>query len=191
MFRPRRPFRRRRLTQPPQAGAHPRVPPAVAKAERAMRAGRFSEAAGQFDDLAHRAQERAMPEAAAELHLRAARCYMEMDNLDEADDQVEKAIDLFIEARRPVRVRQVLPRALAALERHGRQEDAERLRKKVEEAFGGQELLPGRARAQARAAARLPAKCPSCGGPLRPDEVAWAGPASAECPYCGGVVKAA
>lgn len=188
MFRPRRPFRRRRLRPTAPPGGRQHVPPAVAEAERTMRAGRFSEASTQFDELAHGAEEKAMPGAAAELYLRAARCYMELDDLDQADERVEKAVDLFIEARRPARVRQVLPRALAALERHGRQEDAERLRKKVEEAFGDQGLLPGRAKA--RAAARLPAKCPSCGGPIRPDEVAWAGPATAECPYCGGVVKA-
>lgn len=187
MFRPRRPSRRQRFVPPTPPGGRLQVPPAIAQAERTMRAGRFSDAAGQFDELARGAEEQAMAGAAAELYLRAARCYVEMDDLERADDRAEKAIDLFIEARRPARVRQVLPRALAALERRGRQEDAERLRKKVEEAFGGQGLLP--ARAQARAAARLPAKCPSCAGPLKPDEVAWAGPATAECPYCGGMVK--
>jgi tetratricopeptide (TPR) repeat protein len=153
-----------------------------------MHAGRFAEAADQFDQLARGAEGRAMPAAAAEMYLRAARCYGELDDLERADDRAEKAIDLFIEARRSVRVRQVLPRALAALERRGRQEDAERLRQKVEEAFGGQGLVPARGRA--RAAARLPAKCANCGGPIKPDEVAWAGPAAAECPYCGSVVKA-
>lgn len=188
MFRPRRPSRRRRFMPPAPPGGRLHVPPAVAEAERAMRAGRFSEAAGQFDQLACGAQEWAMTGAAAEMYLRAARCYVELDDLEQADDRAERAIDLFIEARRPARVRQVLPRALAALERRGRHEDAERLRQRVEEAFGGQGLVP--ARGMAHGAARLPAKCSNCGGPLKPDEVAWAGPATAECPYCGGMVKA-
>lgn len=153
-----------------------------------MRAGNFEKAAERFQELAQEAEQRGRIGGAGELYLRAARCYAELDDLDQADDCAERAIHAFIEARRPNRVRQVLPKVLAAMERHGRQADAERLRREVEEAFQGMDMMP--APTKARVAARLPAKCPSCGGPIRPDEVAWAGPASAECPYCGGVVKA-
>jgi hypothetical protein len=151
-----------------------------------MQAGRFADAAERFEALAHRAEERGRLQAAAKLSLRAARCFAELDSLDRADDAAERAIHLLIRAGRPERVRQVLPRVLAGLERHGRQADAERLRREVEETFQGFDFAPGRR----RAAARLPAKCDSCGAPIKPDEVAWAGPATAECPYCGGVVKA-
>lgn len=189
MFRPRRPFRRR-----PPLGRRPvpfpGVPPRVAEAERLMHAGKFHEAADRFDHLAREAEERALTEAAGDLYLRAARCYVEVNDLDRADERAERAIHLFIQAGRPDRVRQVLPRVLSALERHGRQDDAERLRREVGEAFQGMELLPTRMPARARMAARLPAKCTSCGGPIKPDEVAWAGPATAECPYCGGIIKA-
>jgi predicted RNA-binding Zn-ribbon protein involved in translation (DUF1610 family) len=81
-----------------------------------------------------------------------------------------------------------LPRVLAALERHGRRDDAERLRREVQEAFQGMDVLP--AAGKVRMAARLPAKCSTCGGPIKPDEVSWAGPATAECPYCGDMIKA-
>jgi hypothetical protein len=182
MFRPRRPFVRRPPLRP--------VPPAVAEAERLMRAGRFAPAAERFSTLAHEAEERAMPQAAGELYLRAARCYAELDKLDLADQRAEQAIHLFIQARALGRVRQVLPRVLAALERKGRQEDGERLRREIEQAFAGMEPLPGRMPLRAQAAAHLPAKCPNCGAPIKPNEVAWAGLASAECPYCGGTVKA-
>lgn len=94
-------------------------------------------------------------------------------------------VHLLIRAGQPDRVRQVLPRVLAGLSRHGRQADAERLRREVEETFQGIDFAPGRR----RAAARLPAKCDNCGAPIKPDEVARAG-AAAECPYCGGMVKA-
>jgi hypothetical protein len=114
---------------------------------------------------------------------------MELDNIDWADERAERAIHLFIEARRPARVRQILPRVLAGLERHGRSDDAERLRQEVEQAF--KELVPPPER-MARMVRRgtLPAKCTNCGGPIKPNEVAWAGPDTAECPYCGGMVKA-
>jgi hypothetical protein len=155
-----------------------------------MRAGRFAPAAERFSALAQEAEERAMPQAAGDLYLRAARCYAELDNLDLADQRAEQAIHLLIQARALGRVRQVLPRVLAGLERAGRHDDAERLRREIEQAFEGKEPLPGAVPLRARAAARLPAKCPNCGAPIKPDEVAWAGPATAECPYCGGVVKA-
>lgn len=189
MFRRRRPFRRRPpLGRPVPPGTRRRVPPAVAEAERLMRTGEFEEAAKRFNELAQEAKAQGRIGGAGELYLRAARCYAELDDMDRADECAEQAIQLFIEARRPNRVRQVLPKVLAAMERHNRQADAERLRREVKEAFKGMEMMP--APAKARMAAKLPAKCSSCGGPIRPDEVAWSGPATAECPYCGGVVKA-
>ncbi len=187
MFRPRRPFRPRPPRRPPHRP--PPLPPAVLEAERLMRDGQFASAAARFEGLAQKARERARPGAAAHLYLRAARCYVEVDDVERADACAERAIHLFIEARQPARVRQVLPRVLAALERHGRHADAERLRREVEEAFQGMEALPGRTPPAAQRG-QLPAKCPSCGGPLKPDEVAWSDPHTAECPYCGSVVKA-
>jgi predicted RNA-binding Zn-ribbon protein involved in translation (DUF1610 family) len=153
-----------------------------------MRAGKFAEAAERFQDLARGAEELARLGAAAELYLRAARCSVEVNDLDRADDCAERAIYLFIKARRPRRVRQVLPRVLAALERHGRHDDAERLRGEVKKAFQGRDFLPGQMPPAAQRG-QLPAKCSSCGAPIKPDEVAWSDPRTAECPYCGNIIK--
>jgi len=35
----------------------------------------------------------------------------------------------------------------------------------------------------------LPLTCPSCGGPLRPDEVEWVDSITAECTFCGSMVR--
>lgn len=163
------------------------MPPAVAEAEGLLRAGQFGPASSRFEALARKAEERGRPGAAAELYLRAARCYVEIDDVDRADDCAERAIHLFIQARQPRRVRQVLPRVLAALERRGRHADAERLRREVADAFQGLGPLPG-APPMAQHGT-LPAKCANCGGPVKPDEVAWSDPRTAECPYCGGILK--
>jgi hypothetical protein len=195
MFRPRRLFRRRPLLRrPPGPGPRPGLPPAVVEAEHLMQEGCYAQAAERFEHLARGAEDRAMPEAAAEFYLRAARCYAELDNVDHAelraaDRCAERAIHLLIQARRPRRVRQVLPRVLAALERRGRHEDAVRLRSEVEQAFQGMDPLVAAVLTPARRG-QLPARCPTCGGPLKPDEVAWSDPNTAECAYCGGVVKA-
>jgi hypothetical protein len=37
---------------------------------------------------------------------------------------------------------------------------------------------------------RLPAKCPSCGGPIKAEEVGWTDHGSVDCSYCGSVVRA-
>ncbi|MCB0118389.1 MAG: hypothetical protein KDD72_05130 [Anaerolineales bacterium] len=36
----------------------------------------------------------------------------------------------------------------------------------------------------------LPATCPNCGGPVRPNDVQWTGPNSAACSYCGSNLTA-
>jgi hypothetical protein len=190
MFRARRPFRRRPLLRRlAGAGLGPGLPPAVVEAERLMQEARYAQAAERFAQLAHSAAERAMPEAAGELFLRAARCYAETNSIEQADYCTEQAIHLFIQARRPRRVHQVLRRVVTALERRGRHNDAERLRREVEQAFQGMEPLVAAMPAPARRG-QLPVRCPSCGGPLKPDEVAWSDPNTAECSYCGGVVSA-
>jgi tetratricopeptide (TPR) repeat protein len=188
----RRPFRRRTLVRRllrPDLHPDPDAPPAMLEAERLMGLGQFDQAAEHFAQLARGAVDRAMPEAAGDLYLRAARCYVETNDIEQADRCAEQAIHLFIQARRPRRVRQVLRRVLAALERRGRHDDAERLRREVEQAFQGMEPLLGPVPTAVHRG-QLPAKCATCGGPLKPDEVAWSDPNNAECPYCGGVVKA-
>ena len=35
----------------------------------------------------------------------------------------------------------------------------------------------------------LPTHCPSCGAPLRPDEVEWLDEVTAECGYCGSPAR--
>ena len=36
----------------------------------------------------------------------------------------------------------------------------------------------------------LPLRCPSCGGPLHPNEVIWLNEITAECDYCGSPIRA-
>jgi len=133
-----------------------------------------------------------MLDRAGDLRLRAARCYLELDNTKRADQEGLYALRLFLSARRPRKVRRLLPKMVAALEKHGRHEEAEKLRKQAEELLGppGARLgaRPGLGRAHR---GTLPGKCPSCGAPIKPDEVNWVGRNSAECPYCGSVVTAA
>ncbi len=132
-----------------------------------------------------------MLDKAGDLHLEAARCYLQLDDIDRADDHGLKALRLFIQAGRPLKVRRLVPRMMAVLHRKGYHDEAEKLRREVDALLGA----PARERAipwgeRAVQPGSLPTKCPSCGGPVRSDEVNWIDSHSAECAYCGGIVKA-
>ena len=149
------------------------------------------EAAAILEEKAQAAEEQGMLNKAGDLYLEAARCYLQLDDIDRADDHGLKALQLFIQAKRLGKVRRLVPRMMAVLHRKGYHDEAEKLRREVDALLGappGERAIPWGGRAVQRGS--LPAKCPSCGGPVRSDEVNWIDPYSAECPYCGGIVKA-
>jgi len=161
---------------------------ALRKAEGLLREGKPAEAASIFVELAQEAERRGMLDRAGDLYLRAARCYLALDDLNQADERATKAIHLFLRAGRPMKVRRLLPKVMGALETRGRHAEAEELRKEVEAVLGPP--LGGRPFGPA-GRGELPAQCPNCGAPVKPNEVNWVSPRSAECPYCGSVIKAA
>lgn len=170
----------------------PGLRPALRKARRRMEQADPAEAAAALEEKAQAAEEQGMLDRAGDLHLEAARCYLQLDDMDRADDHGLKALRLFIQARRLGKVRRLVPRMMAVLHRKGHQDEAEKLRQEVDALLGtlppAERAIPWGARAVQRGS--LPAKCPSCGGPIRSDEVNWIDPHSAECAYCGGIVKA-
>jgi thioredoxin-like negative regulator of GroEL len=167
----------------------------VAARQRLVRAralfdgGEFAAAAPIFEELAQAAESHGMLDRAGDLRLQLARCHIQLGNTERADQEGLHALRLFLRARRPMKVRRLLPKMVSVLEQHGRHEEAQELREKAEQLLGP---MPARPAGRAAMAARgtLPGKCPNCGGPIKPNEVHWVGARSAECPYCGGVVSA-
>jgi hypothetical protein len=169
----------------------PRFRPLLRRARRRIEQADPAEAAATFEKKAQEAERQGMLDKAGDLHLEAARCYLQLDDIDRADDHGLKALQLFIQARRLGKVRRLVPRMMAVLHRKGYHDEAEKLRREVEALLGvppGERAIPWGERAVQRGS--LPAKCPSCGGPVRSDEVNWLDSHSAECAYCGGIVKA-
>jgi tetratricopeptide (TPR) repeat protein len=174
-------FRRRR----------PRLRPLLRRARRRIEQADPAEAAATFEKKAREAERQGMLDKAGDLYLEAARCYLQLDDIDRADEHGLKALRLFIRANRPGKVRRLVPRMMAVLHRKGYHDEAEKLRQEVEALLGappGERAMPWGGRAVQRGS--LPVKCPSCGGPVRSDEVNWLDSHSAECAYCGGIVKA-
>jgi tetratricopeptide (TPR) repeat protein len=143
---------------------------------------KFEEAAQAFENLAQEAEERGEIFRAAHLTAQAARCYVRLENTDQAYDRAKKALDLFNRADRPGAAKRLGKRMVQILRRKGRHAEAEALERELQQ-------LPAPELARARRG-ELPGKCPHCGGPIKESEADWVGPSSAECPYCGSVVKA-
>jgi hypothetical protein len=132
-----------------------------------------------------------MLDRAGDLRLRVAQCHVKLDDIDRADEQARHALRLFLRARRPQKVRRLLPKVIATLEKHGKHDEAKELREKAEQLLGAALAGAGPGRPGVlRQRGTLPGKCPNCGGPIKPSEVNWVGRNSAECPYCGSVVSA-
>ena len=175
----------------PPRRRRPGLRPALRRARRRLERADPAEAAAILEEKAQAAEEQGMLDRAGDLHLEAARCYLQLDDVDQADDHGLKALQLFIQARRPAKVRRLVPRMMAVLHKKGYHDEAEKLRQEVDALLGalpGERAIPWGERAVQQGS--LPAKCPSCGGPIRSDEVNWIDSHSAECAYCGGIVKA-
>lgn len=169
----------------------PGLRPLLRRARRRIERPIPAEAAATFEKEAQEAERQGMLDKAGDLHLEAARCYLQLDDIDRADDHGLKALQLFIQATRPGKVRRLVPRMMAVLHRKGYHDEAEKLRQEVDALLGalpGERAISWGERAIQRGS--LPTKCPSCGGPVRSDEVNWIDSHSAECAYCGGIVKA-
>jgi len=142
-----------------------------------------------FEALAQGAEDRGVLDRAGDLRTRVAQCYLKLEDIDRADEEARRALRLYLQARRPQKVRRLLPKVIAALEKHGKHQEAQELRDKAEQLLGTAGTGPGRPGWQGPRGT-LPGKCPNCAGPIRPDEVNWLARTSAECPYCGSVVTA-
>ena len=174
---------------PPRRRRRPR--PLLRRVRRRIEQTDPARAATVLEKKAQAAEGQGMLDRAGDLYLEAARCYLQLDDIDRADDHGLKALQLFIQAKRPGKVRRLVPRMMAILHRKGYHDEAEKLRQEVDALLGalpGERAIPWGERAVQRGS--HPAKCPSCGGPIRSDEVNWIDSYSAECAYCGGIVKA-
>lgn len=197
MFR-RRPLRRPALLRRSRPGSAvaPRVREALRRAYHALERGDAEEAARIFRRLAEAAAQRRMPLRAAGLTLEVAHAEALMGGAQAAVQNAERALRAFAQAGRPRRIAPAVERVVAALRQGGHDAEADRLEELLAQTLqqaGTSRRELGRDLEQARAQRRgqLPAKCPSCAGPLFPDEVEWSDATTACCAYCGSAVKAA
>jgi hypothetical protein len=161
------------------------------RAHQLMERGQYAQAYPLLRRLGDVAVQRDMPVRAAHLYLQAAHARIEMGGPEDAFDLARRAIRLLLQAGQAARLRGLVPRIAEAFQRSGYEGQAVALRAEARSLLAGDvEEAP------VRGAGELPARCPSCGAPVRADEVTWTragarrGRPLAECAYCGTVLQA-
>jgi hypothetical protein len=175
-----RQFRRRPLLSPAERS--------LQRVQRLILVGRFGQAAALLAGLANQVETAGRPRAAAELHARAAHCYVEGGIASAALAEASSALLSFKGAGMSGRFTRFDANITRKMQAHGMQAGVEALRAQ----FGAEEI-EFKPELQAAAPGRrliLPAACPQCGAPVRGDEVEWIDEHSVECAYCGAVIEA-
>jgi hypothetical protein len=175
-------FRRSNRPVPPPAQR------ALARARRFLQIGRFGKAAALLAELANQVETAGRPKAAAELHARAAYCYIEAGIASAALAESEFALVSFQQAGLAERFARFYGNIARKMQAHGMQDGAGALRAR----FGAETSLnlPGPQAVTQGKPLILPAACPQCGAPARSDEIEWIDARSAECAYCGAIIAA-
>jgi hypothetical protein len=157
---------------------------ALKQAHRLMEAGQYARAYPVFKRLGDGAARREMSARAAHLYVQAAHARLEMGGGQDAAALAQHAIRLLAGAGRVDRAAVLLPRLIQSLKERGHYDLAVSLRAEIAALSGV------KTRSVAEHQGTLPARCPSCHGPLRPDEVDWIDGQSAACASCGSAVRA-
>lgn len=187
MFIPRRAGKKR-----PPIG---RVEVALQVAHQLLSTGHPEEAARIFNTLADGMDMRGMKIRSAMIRMQAA--YAEaLSNMNvQAVRSAGIALDILAIANRPMKTASSTGRVINVLRQKGHEKEAAELEAKVDALLekagtSRQQVMQQLAAARGQHHGELPAKCPSCGGPLLSDEVEWHDASTASCIYCGSAVKA-
>lgn len=179
-------FRRRPIGRPLRRGFVPQVPPLLQHANQMMTSGRYAEAAEAFEALANAAQARGGPRAPL-FFLQAGRARTLAGQNEAGLAQVKQGLSLLAGRADWPGLQRAKSHVLAELHERRLGKEAAEIEAWLKATLPS---MPGgfaeRGPAQKP---QLPTHCPSCGGALRPDEVAWLDDVTAECAYCGSPVR--
>ncbi len=166
----------------------PDIPPLLRRANQALSAGNYAEAANAYEQLARAAEARGGPRAPF-FYIQAGRCKVRASQTADGITDLERGLGLFAARGRQHKAERVGQRVIGELNARNLKKEAQQITDYVEE------LVPGFAEGAAQSGKApgsprpaLPTHCPGCGAPLRPDEVEWLDDATAACEYCGSPV---
>ncbi|MEP0804464.1 MAG: hypothetical protein HRF47_03180 [Chloroflexota bacterium] len=159
------------------------VPPILQEANFAFSKGEYGRAAELFEQIARAADGRGGPRAPL-FYLQAGRSRIRAGQAALGIPSLKRGLEILAQRGQFQRLNQLGRRAVAELNEHGLKQEAQAL-----ETWLASVLPAGSSAEKSAARPTLPTHCPSCGAPLRPDEIEWLDEATAECGYCGSPVR--
>lgn len=160
------------------------------RAHHLMEVGDFSNAAALYEPLADGAQDFGLLRQAPHLYLQAARARLYAGQIPESMALLRRGLNLLSDSGRAFAAQQIGRRAAEELEQLGHPAQAQEIYRLLENNRFAENLAGADpAAVSAAPPARLPLHCPSCGAPLRPDEIVRLNARTAECAYCGGAIS--
>lgn len=180
MFPRRRPPLRRR----PQQSKAQQI---LQRAHHLMEEKEYAQAAEIFERLAQGAKQRGMLQRAPRLFLQAGRAYVLAKKENQGVGCIRQGLNILARSQRWPALHRAGKRVVYELT----ESEYPKLAQEFEDWL--EETLPDRIEDAPRPASTrsvtLPLKCPSCGAPIRSDEVEWADSTTAVCPYCGSGLR--
>jgi hypothetical protein len=151
-----------------------------------MAQGEYAQAAIIYEELAESAERRAVRRS-PQLNLQAGIAWLKAGEKERALAKLRQGLFQMIRLGQTQRFQAASHRILTELKNHGMAEQAQALEAELKRELSGLGITltapasrPGRP--------HLPAKCPSCGGNVRRDEVEWLDADTAICDYCGSTL---
>jgi hypothetical protein len=168
--------------------ANPNIPPALQRAHELMELGNYAEAATAFEKLAQTAEKRIGPRAPF-LFLQAGSARIQFGQNAVGMGHLRHGLELFIASGRYHQLYRAGTRVIRELKARGMEREAQEISRLVQRNIPAISESPTQ-RGPDPVQVPLPTHCPSCGGPVRSDEVDWIDAVTAECPFCGSPVRA-
>jgi hypothetical protein len=174
----RRMFRRER-----RKGFATNVPPLLQEANMAFEKGEFGRAAERYEKIARTADARGGPRAPL-FYLQAGRARTYAKQASLGLPSLRRGLELLAERGQFQRLHHTGRRTVNELRERGFEEEATNIEILLGTLMPKQFLVEPAGKRPV-----LPTHCPSCGAPLRPDEVEWLDNVTAECGYCGSPAR--
>jgi hypothetical protein len=155
-----------------------------------MENGSYVQAAGIYEQLARLAQQAVHPRQAAHLFLQAGRALILAGQIQNAFKLQQVGLGILADAEQWQAFERAGARAIGDLDLNGQQGAAQQLSDWLSH-MRQRRPAPNEPVADQPSPrpAKLPAQCPSCGAPVRPNEVEWLDETTAECAYCGSIFQ--
>jgi hypothetical protein len=182
-------MRRRGLSlfQQRRQGENIDIHPALQRANQMMALGDYKAAAITFEQLANGAESRNGPRAPF-FFIQAGYARIMLGQPAAGMVALKRGLNMLIEAGRFNQLYRIGTRAIKELKMRGLTKEAQEIAGLIHSNMPAIAEMPTE-RGPNPSVISLPVHCPSCGGPLRPDEVEWLSPTTGECPYCGSPVR--